>query len=227
GLDRVRGLTAEAAEAVAAERARGGAFAGFENLRRRVPALDRAGLEALAGCGALDGLGASRRALFWALEGRGRDRGRATGTDDLFPAAAEAPELAPVAAEDAQERLRWELAYLGLTVSDHPLALFRHRLVPWRRGMVPATRLAEHAGRRVRVAGWQVTRKPARTRAEGRPMCFLTLEDRTGLAECVLFPDAYAAHGGLLHAFGPFVAEGVVRLEQGVATLDVDRLRAV
>jgi len=58
-------------------------------------------------------------------------------------------------------------------------------------------------------------------------MCFLTLEDRTGLTECVLFPDAYRAYGGLLHGFGPFVACGVVRLEQGVATLEVQWLTTV
>ncbi|HKJ71593.1 MAG TPA: DNA polymerase III subunit alpha, partial [Gammaproteobacteria bacterium] len=80
GLDRVRGLTMEAAGSVEAERARGGAFDGLADLQHRVPLLDRAGLEALVGCGALDGLGMSRRALFWALEGRGRERGKATGT---------------------------------------------------------------------------------------------------------------------------------------------------
>ncbi|MFA9461898.1 DNA polymerase III subunit alpha [Thiohalorhabdus methylotrophus] len=227
GLDRVRDLTGEAAAALAAERGRNGAFADLEDLIRRVPVLDRAGLEALVGCGALDGLGSSRRALFWTLEGRGCGHGRATGTGDLFPAVPQDPEPAPVAAESAEERLRWELAYLGLTASDHPLVLFRHRLAPWRQGMVAAARLADHHGRRVRMAGWQVTRKSARTRAGDRPMCFLTLEDRTGLGECVLFPDAYATYGGLLHGFGPFVTEGVVRLEQGVATLEVDWLRAV
>jgi DNA polymerase III alpha subunit len=132
-----------------------------------------------------------------------------------------------VAAEDADEALAWEARYLGLLASDHPLALFRQRLAPWRGRAVAAARLARFAGRTVQVAGWQVTRKPARTRSDNRPMCFLTLEDRTGLTECVLFPDAYRAYGGLLHGFGPFVARGVVRLEQGVATLEVQWLRTV
>jgi DNA polymerase III alpha subunit len=226
GLDRVRGLRAEAARAVAAERERGGAFSGPADLRARVPMLRSAELEALAACGAMDGLASSRRALLWALAEGAAPAPRPTGTADLLPPE-EAAGDAPVAAEGPEERLRWEAEHLGVAVSAHPLALYRAALAPWRGRAVPAARLAALAGRWVRIVGWQVTRKAARTRAGDAPMAFITLEDESGLAECVLFPEAYRAHAALLHGFGPFVAAGRVRLEQGVATLEVTWLRPV
>ncbi|MEF8794585.1 MAG: hypothetical protein V5A50_13030, partial [Thiohalorhabdus sp.] len=186
-----------------------------------VPALDRGALEALIGAGALDGLGDSRRALRWALESDA-GRVRATGTGDLFAGAGDSAGPPPaIEPESPRERLQGELRHLGAVVGGHPFDLFPEATAAWEARAVPATELAAHAGERVRVIGWHVTSKPARTRTDGLPMSFLTLEDRIGLIECVLFPDAYRRYGALLHEFGPFVAEGVVRQEQGVCTVEV------
>ena len=74
------------------------------------------------------------------------------------------------------------------------------------------------------MVGWQVARKPVRTR-DGRRMMFLTLEDTTALYETILFPAACARFGGLLHSEGPFLVEGFLRREQGVVTLEIQDLR--
>ena len=229
GLDQLKGLRRETAEALVAERTARGpyrAYRGPGELAWRVPGLDRSELECLVAAGALDGLGASRRALLWELEETPRGGRPANGTGDLFGTGImdSGSPTAPVPPEEPRERLRWELRHMGAAVSDHPLALFTERLAPWRGRTVPATEVAGHVGRRIRVTGWHVTSKLARTRTEGRPMAFLTLEDESGLTECVLFPEAYRIYGGLLHEFGPLVAEGTVRRDQGFATLEVDRL---
>ena len=53
-------------------------------------------------------------------------------------------------------------------------------------------------------------------------MLFMTLADRTGLVECVLFPDAYRAHAAALR--GEIVrAEGRVQETLGAVTITVDR----
>jgi DNA polymerase III alpha subunit len=61
---------------------------------------------------------------------------------------------------------------------------------------------------------------------QGGLMLFLTLADRSGVAECVLFPDAYRAH---LAAVGGQVvrAEGRVDEALGAITLTTDRLVAL
>jgi DNA polymerase III alpha subunit len=226
GLDQVKALGPEAIAAVVAEREGHGAFAGLDDLVRRVPALDRAALAALIGAGALDGLGGSRRALLWALEAEG-GRIRATGTGDLFAGADDRAGSPPaVEPEPPRERLQGELRHLGAMVGGHPFDLFPE-VAEWEDKAVAATGVASHAGSRIRVIGWHVTSKAARTRTDGLAMSFLTLEDRTGLIECVLFPDAYRRYGALLHEFGPFVAEGTVRREQGVCTVELERLERV
>lgn len=227
GLGQVKALGPAASEALVTEREANGTFAGLDDLRRRVPALDRGAAEALIAAGALDGLGDSRRALLWALEAEG-GQVRATGTGDLFAGQADGAPLPAAEAEPARERLQWELRHLGAVVSGHPFDLFPAATAAWEARAVPATAVAAHAGEAVRVIGWHVTSKPARTRSDGRPMSFLTLEDRTGLIECVLFPDAYRRFGALLHEFGPFVAEGIVQAEQGGAcTVGVAALERV
>ena len=56
----------------------------------------------------------------------------------------------------------------------------------------------------------------------GGIVLFTTLSDRTGLAECVLFPDAYRRWGG--HMRGEVVrAEGRVDETLGALTLVVER----
>ncbi len=225
GLEQVKALGPAAITALVAKRDACGPFVDLADLTRRVPGLDRSALEALVGAGALDGLGASRRALLWALETETAGR-PATGTGDLFAAQAGIGSAPPplVEAESHRERLRWELRHLGAVVGGHPFDLLPEATAAWEARAVPATAVAGHPGERIRVIGWHVTSKPARTRADGLPMSFLTLEDRTGLIECVLFPDVYRKYSALLHEFGPFVAEGVVREEQGVHTLEVDTL---
>ena len=82
----------------------------------------------------------------------------------------------------------------------------------------------ETDGRRARVVGWRVTAKLVRTRARD-PMEFVTLEDRTGLADVTVFPRVYARAAPALHGARPLIAEGRVEAEHGVATLTATRVR--
>jgi DNA polymerase III alpha subunit len=59
----------------------------------------------------------------------------------------------------------------------------------------------------------------------GETMLFLTLADESGLAECVLFPDAYRAWSDVTRA--PVLrAEGRVDETLGAVTLSAERLVA-
>ena len=55
-------------------------------------------------------------------------------------------------------------------------------------------------------------------------MRFLTLEDESGLAECVLFPDVYQRDGQRLTEFGVVCVTGVVQNQMGSCTLEVQRV---
>lgn len=220
GLARVARLGAEPAAAIAAERNRAGPYADLADLQRRVPGIGRDAREALVTGGALDGLGPSRRHQLWLLaESPAAPPNGATA--DLFAGgAALAEPPAGIRAETAAEALRWEVNALGVAVRAHPLALYEAQLAPIRPRLAPAAELERHGGQTVEAAGWLVTVKAARTRTGGEPMAFFTLEDESGLLECVAFPDTYRRYGRLLNGGGRVLhVRGHVDLEQGVATL--------
>ena len=96
-----------------------------------------------------------------------------------------------------------------------------HRtLIPHSQGGPSAT-IAAHVGRRVALLGLPCATRRVETK-QGGAMLFLTLADHSGLAECVLFPDAYRALARAVR--GQIVrVEGRVEDALGAVTLTVQR----
>jgi DNA polymerase III alpha subunit len=143
GLGQVRDLRAASVAAIRAERA-AAPFAGVGDLQARVPLTPKE-IDHLIRCGALDGLGANRRAMLAAAK-----TGRRGGVGQLrFDFLDE-----PTPAESPAERVAWETELLGQPLSVHPLALVA---VP--RGATPLRRLPAARGQpatvyAVRIPGW-------------------------------------------------------------------------
>ena len=99
--------------------------------------------------------------------------------------------------------MRGELQATGLWFSGHPL----DAVDPARwRGVVPAEEIERHPGRTVTVLGLPCASRGVETK-KGERMQFVTLADRTGLVECVFFPDAWrrlavAARGEIVRLSG-------------------------
>lgn len=140
----------------------------------------------------------------------------------LMPLAV-APVRVPALPEfDAAERVRGEARSTGLWFTAHPLDVMAppEALA----GAVPAAEVPRHAGRNVAVAGLPCASRRVETRAGGL-MLFVTLADRSGLVECVLFPDAYRRVGS--ETRGEIVRiEGRVEDTLGACTVTVARARA-
>ena len=219
GLMQVKGLHAEAVVALLEERARGGLFASFADVLRRV-ALHPSDAELLVKGGACDSIarGRTRAELLWQLHLDLRAP-RAAGTLDLF-----APKLetAPRAnAYDRETMLRHEVETLGFLLSVHPLLPYEDALRG--RGVIAAKDLEQHVGRRVSVLGWHVTSKLVHDKNE-RLMEFIGFEDTTALYDATFFPDAYARFCHLLAPHRPFLLTGRVEEDFGVCSLVVDGL---
>ena len=197
GLSRVFGLSATTGERIAAERP----FASLADFCDRVrPTLPE--LEALVRCGAFDWTGRTRPSLL--LEARvggpplargsvvsGRRAPALAGAGVSLLPAAVAPLAVPELPEfDAAARVRGEIESTGLWFSGHPLDLLVEPEAL--AGTTPAAALERNVGRRIEVVGMPCASRRVETRGGG-VMLFLTLADHTGLAECVLFPDAYRA----------------------------------
>jgi DNA polymerase III alpha subunit len=231
GLSRVFGLARATGERIVTARAEG-PFRSLADLIDRVrPTLPE--VESLILAGALDGSGRSRPSLL--LEARAGARAWAAGGRAPGPAAAGGAGLLlatePVPAVSVPElpefdlarRVRGEIQASGLWFSGHPL----DTVIPTEaaRGSVPAASLPERVGRRVAVVGLPCAYRRVETKS-GERMLFMTLADRSGLAECVLFPAAYRANVAAIR--GQVVrAEGRVDESLGAVTLVTERARAL
>ncbi|MFO1049434.1 MAG: error-prone DNA polymerase, partial [Geminicoccaceae bacterium] len=192
GFRQVKGLgVEEAARLVAARLA---PFRTMEELRRR-SGVRRATLVTLAEADAFRSLGLDRRQALWAVQAL-KDRGLPL-FDHAMAAAGPGSNLPPVEGGDEPwlelpemglgEHVLEDYASLRLSLKAHPLALLRDWLA--RKRAITARELW-HAdpGRRVTVCGLVLVRQRP---GSAKGVIFATLEDETGFANLVLWPDRF------------------------------------
>ncbi|MBI3539995.1 MAG: DNA polymerase III subunit alpha, partial [Candidatus Eisenbacteria bacterium] len=186
GLGRVAGLAAATGARIVAARAARPFRTLADFADRARPSLDE--IETLILAGALDWTARTRPSLL--LEARAGARAwtaRTAGGGALIDSEPVATVPVPEIAEfDLAARVAGETRATGLWFSGHPLDVLADRSLL--AGAVPAAEVERHAGRRIVVAGMPCAYRRVETR-QGGQMLFMTLADRTGLVECVLFPD--------------------------------------
>jgi len=131
--------------------------------------------------------------------------------------AREATDLTHPSGWDVVRRLGAELELTGLAITCHPLELARDDLEA--RGVTWAADLARRDDRtRIVVAGVRERAQTPRTRS-GKRVCFLTLEDPTGLLDVVVFPEALERSGEAIVKHRCYIVEGVLQnnVERGIA----------
>ncbi|MCX7355232.1 MAG: error-prone DNA polymerase [Alphaproteobacteria bacterium] len=174
GMRLLKGLREDTAKALAQARADGDPI----TLRRLWHAnkLDARAAELLGHGDAWNSLGLSRREALWAAKGLG---GRPL---PLFAPREEAADLRPML---LGEEVTEDYAHLGLSLKGHPMALLRPGLET--RGVMRNKLLGELPnGSQVTLAGVVLIRQRPGT-AKG--VIFVTIEDETGVANLVLWPD--------------------------------------
>lgn len=225
GLDRVKHLSDASLQAILSERS-ARPFQSLEDLACRAR-LTRPELESLILCGALESVNSDRRELLWRLDRlMRRNPSRIAPMEDLFKGVAAPPPPAKLGFPPARplplgQLLLWETAVLGFTVSAHPMS--------WLRTMDPQGRwikvaeLPSRTGKQATVAGIVRTAKRTKTR-QGREMKFITLEDETGLADIVLFPDDYRRWGRTASGARFLAATGRVMNDSGSLTIEGEHI---
>ncbi len=184
GLNYVKGLRAQAAQAILAARVQA-PFESIQDLVDRVPELRKDELRKLSEIGALNFITASpthRRAALWDSELAMRPSGPLF-SDPSPPATSHQP----LQAMSASERLNSDFRQTHLTIGKHPMAFHREKLNAL--GVTPAAQLKYvHNGRPVRTAGCIICRQRPGT-AKG--LLFLSIEDETGVSNAVVMPDVF------------------------------------
>jgi error-prone DNA polymerase len=203
GMRVVKGLSnRHAAEIVAA---RGDtAFTSVEDVWRR-SGVPLAALEKLADADAFHGFGLDRRHALWRVRGLGE------APLPLFAAAdvrEHEPEVALKPMTDGREVVE-DYRAVQLTLRQHPVSFLRPDLD--RRGFVRCGDLAHiRDGKAVEVAGVVLIRQRP---GSAKGVLFITIEDETGVANAILWPDRFEAQRRIVMSAAMLGIKGVVQKE--------------
>jgi error-prone DNA polymerase len=216
GLRQVKGLTGEEAARLLAER--GGGYEDPLALKRRA-GLSRKALEALARADALRSLALDRREALWAVKAL-----PVAAPLPLFAAAGEEERGAEPAVRlprlSLSEHVVADYASLRLSLKAHPLSFLRGTLA--REGLVPAAVLAELPdGARASLSGLVLVRQRP---GSAKGVIFATLEDETGVANIVVWPDCFERFRAILLKACLLAVEGKIQKQGIVIHLVAERL---
>ena len=247
GLGAVKNVGDGAVEAILSVRRADGNLTSIDRLCEEVDlkVINKRALESLVKAGACDSLlgpppaggeaGTVSRLrpaqllamLDGALErGSRRQRDRDLGQHQLFGDAYEAaggetgarpPDVPPWT---EGEKLSFEKEALGLYLSGHPIDRFQRDLE--RAGVRRIEALGGSASS-VRVGGVISQCRRLRTK-KGDPMAVVTLEDRGGRMEAVVFPEAFRRHGALLDDDRLVVVAGKLDSDEEAPRMTVDEV---
>ncbi|MGI4798715.1 MAG: OB-fold nucleic acid binding domain-containing protein, partial [Janthinobacterium lividum] len=196
-------------------------YGSVEEIWRRAD-IPAAALERLAEADAFQGMGLDRRQALWQVKGL---------ADNALPlfAAADAgrrpqpelvePPVVMVPMRDGREVVE-DYRSTGLSLRRHPVSFLRAALQA--RRMVTCAEL-QHVrdGRRVVVPGIVLVRqKPG----SAKGVMFITIEDETGVANLILWPDRFEKQRRLVLSAGMIACHGKVQREGEVVHVVTDRL---
>ena len=213
GLGMVRGLGADDAGRVVAERASGGYFTGLADLMARTSMRpEQAAM--LARAGALDAFGVPEREILWQAATIARPRRVAGGAGEQLPLPIDPADAPDLPAPDRIDRVIAEYDATGVSTGWHLMTLVRPAL-PAGTFTADALKQAQH-GTTVTVAGMVVARQRPAT-AGG--IVFLLLEDETGPINVIVRPALYESHRAIVRADPLLVVTG--RLERRERVINV------
>ena len=242
GLNAIRGVSSAAIDAIIAERKAHGPFESIFDFCERVDlrTVNKATIEALVKSGALDALhGLEHRSAVFVAIGDAVAAGQKVADDRrsgqmnfLLQGGASTAEpeagrhLPRVEPWEVTGTLAFEKEVLGFHVSGHPLD--RHEQTLRRfcsHDIKTAAALANKTSVRLGGVLAQARTKIVRNgRSAGQKMALLSVQDKTGSIEAVIFTDAYARYAHLVHNDAIVALLGRIDHSRGEPNLVIDRV---
>jgi error-prone DNA polymerase len=229
GLRYVKGLREEIAKQIVEQRAMR-KFSSIENLKLRVPMIQKVELAALAEIGALNFISGKerkmhRRDALWQIERAARTAGPLFEghTEDMRSQVwtFESAQPSPLTAMTSEERLVADFRGTGMTVGPHPMAY--HRAQMKQQGVRSAADLHSlRDGMNVRIAGSVIARQRPGT-ANG--FVFLSIEDETGIANAIITPQLFDQDRMAVVQHQFLLIDGKLQNQEGVVSVKAERVQ--
>ena len=199
-------------------------FSSFTDFYKRTKC-DQVVMEYLINSGAFNCFGIPRGKLLWLLgELLSKPKTKTNNVQGLYMSdldynTGEHIESLPNMPElSLHEQVKMDYDIIGLSAICHPMVFYREKLSKARIKMsaelknIPDNTI-------VTVAGVAVVcmRPPTKS---GKVVVFITLEDETGLADCVVFPKVYEAYGNVIYNNPALIIEGKLqRMGKGISII--------
>ncbi len=222
GLRYAKGLRQEIGLQIVQER-RIRPFSSVEDLKLRIPAIQKSELAVLADIGALNFIagqeaGIHRRDASWQIERAAR---RAGPLLERLPEQNSARENSPLAPMRPEERLLADFRGTGMTIGLHPMAYKRPQLR--KEGVRSAADLHRlRNGSTVRIAGAVIARQRPGT-AKG--FVFLSLEDETGITNAIITPQLFEEDYATVVQQQFLLIDGKLQNQEGVVSVKAEHVR--
>ena len=234
GLLTIKNLGEGVADAIIAERGKGGEFKSIDDFITRIENkdLNKKSMESLIKCGALDIFGERNMLLanFDSLLSYAREKQKniSMGQISLFGNSTQVtlPPLRLMPAEPVKtwEKLMWEKELLGLFISDHPLNAYQpaFRLEK----VLSIKNVSSSTTGTIKIGGVITKIQKIMTKA-GKPMLFSLLEDLTSKIEVVVFPNVLERNKDIWKENSVIVATGKVNERDGTLKLLCDDVKSI
>ena len=216
GLRFIKDVGAASAGLIVEDRERHGAYCGAADLVRRTGLKPQA-VESLVMAGAFDSLVSNRRRALWdaGLSIRPSKNGQRSFSGAVNGGAPELPDFT------AHERMAGEYRTMGVYPKGHLMEFVRPSLDP---RVLPAAAVDyAREGEEILVAGWPI----ARQHPKGQDgTVFVTVEDETGDAQVILWPQVFQQSRKQLGSH-VLLVRGVVSRWDGTANIVASQVRGI
>lgn len=239
GLGAIKNVGTRICDHIVKERLTNGSFKNLDDFVFRVGTsnLTKKVTECLIMAGAMDSFG-ERNALLAIIpevfdKASKKEKSEQLGQSDLFSSAFDTPKeermsldatrLPEISAASTSQKVMWEKELLGVFISNHPLDEYE-----WLKLTNKFDNIAEigknHAGSAVNILGIISSIKITHTKANHEKMAILTIEDKTGKFDSVMFPKAFAKfeNTGLIVESKPLIIKGKMNEREERKSLIID-----
>jgi error-prone DNA polymerase len=222
GLRYAKGLREEMGLKIVQERA-ARKFSSVQDLKLRIPAIQKSELAVLAEIGALNFIAKEksemhRRDALWQIERAARQAGPLLEELAEFSFPTENSPLSPM---NPEERLVADFRGTGMTIGLHPMAYKRLQLK--QEGIRSVADLHHlRNGMNVRIAGAVIARQRPGT-ANG--FVFLSLEDETGITNAIITPQLFEEDYATVVQQQFLLIEGKLQNQEGVISVKAERVQ--
>ncbi|MGD8372285.1 MAG: DNA polymerase III subunit alpha [Syntrophobacterales bacterium] len=224
GLGAVKNVGSSAVESIIEARLDGGPFASLYEFCERVDLhrVNRRVVESLVKCGGFDPLHPVRSQAMTALDeamemAQTIQKDRLSGQISMFGTFAgqqrnSEPSLPNIPEWNQRQKLALEKEALGFYFTGHPLDGYEKEMRSF--AIVDSGGLADKTdGIQIMLCGLNAGLKEITTR-RGDRMAFLTLEDRQGTVEVIVFADTYQSSRDLFDGEDPILVVGTLQQEE-------------